>query len=426
MRKKITMLKKWKKAFALLMVALTFTFALTACVGANKPKSHKKKKMGQRKIVVSVANTYYDYISKISKKFEKLYHAKVKIFMSDTVGTLMKLPVDGPKGIAPDIFLAPYDRIGGLSSEGQIAEVKSLNKKEYDDKTRKLVTIDGKTYGVPFIIETLVAYYNKDIFPEPPKTFEELETLASDPRFAYEEEEGKNTAFLSRWTDYYFVYGLLSGYGGYVFGKNGTNPNDIGIGSKGTIEGLKYAKKWYDMWPSAMRDEKDIDNFIGKQFDDGKAAVVIDGPWQAHSYRDSGVNVGISEIPTLPNGHKYEAFAGGKVWAISNYSKEKKISEKFIEYVTNNENQKLLYDMTQEVPAGLSGREYAMSKGDELAIAVINQFKYDQPMPNIAEMAEVWQPGSDMIVDVATGKEKPEDAAKKAQKEIKKTIKEKY
>ena len=101
-------------------------------------------------------------------------------------------------------------------------------------------------------------------------------------------------------------------------------------------------------------------------------------------------------------------------------------AEKFIEYVTNNENQKLLYDMTQEVPAGLSGREYAMSKGDELAIAVINQFKYDQPMPNIAEMAEVWQPGSDMIVDIATGKENPENAAKKAQKEIKKTIKEKY
>ncbi|MGZ7244463.1 extracellular solute-binding protein, partial [Streptococcus pyogenes] len=76
-------------------------------------------------------------------------------------------------------------RVGGLGTEGQIAEVELGNKADYDDTAQNLVTIDGKVYGSPAVIETLVLYYNKDLVSAAPTSFAELEALQKDPKFAF-------------------------------------------------------------------------------------------------------------------------------------------------------------------------------------------------------------------------------------------------
>lgn len=47
-------------------------------------------------------------------------------------------------------------------------------------------------------------------------------------------------------------------------------------------------------------------------------------------------------------------------------------------------------------------------------------------MPNIPEMAEVWEPGENMFFNVASGKEEASKAAKEAAKTIKEAIEQKY
>ena len=37
-------------------------------------------------------------------------------------------------------------------------------------------------------------------------------------------DKSKNVAFLTQWTNFYNAYGLIKGYGGYIFGDNGTDP----------------------------------------------------------------------------------------------------------------------------------------------------------------------------------------------------------
>lgn len=419
------MLRKWKKASALLMVSLASVFALTSCGGGNSGSSSSSKKTDDKTITVAVDEGYVDYIKSIKGKFEKDNKVKVKIKKEGMLEVLDKLSTDGPTGAAPDVMMAPYDRVGGLGSEGQIAEVKLSNEKEYDDIAKKLVTINNKVYGAPYVIETLVLYYNKDLIKEAPKTFEELEALNKDPKYAFASESGKAVGFLANWTNFYFGYGLVAGYGGYVF-KDGIKTDDIGLSNEGAVEGLKYVKKWYDMWPKGMQDAKKSGDFIGEQFNKKKTAAIIDGPWAAATYKKAGINYGVSEIPTLPNGKKYEAFAGGKAWVVSNYSKSKDMAQKFVDYLTETENQKLFYDKTQEVPAGLSGRDYAVSKGNELTKAVIMQFKNDQPMPNISEMGEVWEPAGNMFFNVASGKKPSDKAAAEAVKTIKETIEQKF
>lgn len=84
------------------------------------------------------------------------------------------------------------------------------------------------------------------------------------------------------------------------------------------------------------------------------------------------------------------------------------------------------YDKTQEIPANLSARTYASEQGNELTKAVVSQFANAQPMPNIPQMAEVWEPGANMFFNVASGKKDASSAAKEAEKTIKEAIEQKY
>ena len=394
---------------------------LVACGGKKEDSSSAKNEL-----TVYVDNGYKSYMEEAAKAFEKESGTKVNIKTGDALGGLDKLSLDNQSGKAPDVMMAPYDRVGGLGNDGQLAEV-ALNKDSKTDKTTEsLVTNGGKVYGAPAVIETLVLYYNKDLMQEAPKTFGELEELAKDSKYDFADEAGKNTAFLADWTNFYYAYGLLSGNGGYVFGKNGTDPKDIGLNNQGAIDGIEYAKTWYAKWPKGLQDTKGAANFIQTQFQEGKTAAIIDGPWKASSLKEAKVNYGVATIPTLPNGKAYSAFGGGKAWVIPAGANNPEAAQKFVDFLTSTDQQKAFYDKTNEVPANTEAREYAVGKNDELTAAVVKQFENAQPMPNISEMSTVWDPAATMLFDAVSGKKSAKDAADGAVKLIKETIEQKF
>ena len=394
---------------------------LVACGGKKEDSSSAKNEL-----TVYVDNGYKSYMEETAKAFEKESGTKVNIKTGDALGGLDKLSLDNQSGKAPDVMMAPYDRVGGLGNDGQLAEV-TLNKDSKTDKTTEsLVTNGGKVYGAPAVIETLVLYYNKDLLQEAPKTFGELEELAKDSKYDFAGEDGKNTAFLADWTNFYYAYGLLSGNGGYVFGKNGTDPKDIGLNNQGAIDGIEYAKTWYAKWPKGLQDTKGAANFIQTQFQEGKTAAIIDGPWKASSLKEAKVNYGVATIPTLPNGKAYSAFGGGKAWVIPAGANNPEAAQKFVDFLTSTDQQKAFYDKTNEVPANTEAREYAVGKNDELTTAVVKQFENAQPMPNISEMSTVWDPAATMLFDAVSGKKSAKDAADAAVALIKETIEQKF
>ena len=394
---------------------------LVACGGKKDDTS-----ASENELTVYVDNGYKAYMEEAAKAFEKESGTKVTIKTGDALGGLDKLSLDNQSGKAPDVMMAPYDRVGGLGNDGQLAEV-TLNKDSKTDKTTEsLVTNGGKVYGAPAVIETLVLYYNKDLIQEAPKTFGELEELAKDSKYDFAGEAGKNTAFLADWTNFYYAYGLLSGNGGYVFGKDGTDPKDIGLNNQGAIDGIEYAKTWYAKWPKGLQDTQGAANFIQTQFQEGKTAAIIDGPWKAASLKEAKVNYGVATIPTLPNGKAYSAFGGGKAWVIPAGANHPEAAQKFVNFLTSTDQQKALYDKTNEVPANTEAREYAVGKNDELTAAVVKQFENAQPMPNISEMSTVWDPAATMLFDAVSGKKSAKDAADDAVKLIKETIEQKF
>lgn len=398
-------------------------FSLSACGNKEEKSSESKPK----ELVVSVEqDNYANFVNDVKGKFEKENGVKVKVVKKPMTDQCDAIQLDGPSGKGPDVFIAPNDRVGAMGKQGQLLETKHLSN-DYKESEKKLVTINNKQYGVPLTIESLVMFYNTDLVKKAPETFADLEKLAKDPRFAFEEEKGKNTGFLAKWTDFFYGAGLIQGYGGYIFGDNGTNPNELGLATKDSVKAVEYAWNWYNnIWPKGMKDVKGAGDFITERFTSKKAAAIIDGPWMAETYKKAGIKFTATKIPTLPNGQDYKPFAGGKSWVGSAYTKNKELTEKLLNYLGSSENESKFYKMTSEVPANPISRN-KVDSSDKVAKAVIEQFNVAKPTPNIPEMSEVWTGAESMMYDAVSGpKDKVSSVLKEANKNIESSIKEKY
>ena len=421
------MSSKFMKSAAVLGTATLASLLLVACGSKTADKPADSGSSEAKEITLYVEDQYKAYAETVAKAYKEQSGTTVNIKSGDQMGGLDKLSLDNQSGQAPDVMMAPYDRVGSLGTDGQLSEVKLSDGAKTDDKTKSLVTAaDGKVYGAPAVIESLVMYYNKDLVKEAPKTFADLENLAKDSKYAFAGEDGKTSAFLADWTNFYFAYGLLAGNGGYVFGQNGKDAKDIGLANDGSIAGINYAKSWYEKWPKGMQDTEGAGNLIQTQFQEGKTAAIIDGPWKAQAFKDAKVNYGVATIPTLPNGKEYAAFGGGKAWIIPSSTKNLEAAQKFVDFLVSTEQQKAFYDATNEIPANTEARSYAEGKNDELTTAVIKQFKNAQPMPNISQMSAVWDPAKTMLFEAVSGKKDAKTAANDAVTLIKETIKQKF
>jgi arabinogalactan oligomer / maltooligosaccharide transport system substrate-binding protein len=356
------------------------------------------------------------------KAFEKKYGIKVE-YKEVEMATKQRdqLRLDGPAGTGPDVITVPHDQIGQLVTEGLIREMK-VDKEVIDRFTESSIqaeTYNGKLYGLPKATETPVFVYNKKLMDKAPETMDELYEFAKN--FTKDEQYG----FLALWDNFYFAHGIIGGMGGYVFKNNdGTlDPKDLGLNNEGAVKGAEYIQKWYKegLFPKGIIGENGGSTMDGL-FNEGKVASVMNGPWAFQAMKDAGIDIGVAPMPKLPNGEPVKTFMGVKGWHVSAYSKYPEWATKLIEFITNEENAKIRFELTQEIPPVKSLIEDPIIASNEGAKAVAIQSQYAIPMPNIPEMAEVWGPMATALQLVANQKEEPKKALDEAIKTIKTNI----
>lgn len=409
----------WKK------LALASVSALAALSTVAGTITQVKAQEGET-LIVSAAGVY-DYVSAHIAEFEEEYGVTVEVLDADMFEMLDGIALDGPAGTGADVYISPYDRIGSLGMTGQLAPVTLIDEAGYDETDIQQVSANGQIFGAPSVIETLVMFYNTELLDAAPTTFEELEAISQDEAYAFENEEGKNVGFLAKWTDFYFSYGLIAGYGGYVFGSEGTDFNDVGLNTPEAVAGIEYAVDWFqNTWPQGMQDVTASGDFMNQSFISGDTAAIISGPWDAAAFSEAGIPFGVAKIPTLPNGEEYTPFGGGKGWVISNYSEKQELAQQFIDWVSTEEQQNHLYNELNEIPANHAARDAAVAAGNELTTAVIEVYANSEPMPNIPQMAEVWVGAENLMFDAASGNKTAQESADAAVELITQTIEQKY
>ncbi|WP_028402555.1 extracellular solute-binding protein [Ectobacillus panaciterrae] len=414
-----------KKALSLLTISVLAASMLVAC----ESKDGDKKAAGDKDAADKTLIVWEDKDKKIGlmsavAKFEKENNVTIKVKEISMKKQLKLLRLDGPAGTGADVFTIPYDQIGGAVTEGLISELKvdSSVTNKYTESAIQAETYNGKLYGLPKAIETAVFIYNKKLMPNAPATMDEVYN------FAKGFTKNGNYGFLAPWNNFYFAYGPIGGFGGYVFEqKDGIyDPTKLGVNNDGAVTGADYIRKWYKegLFPKEIIGEKG-----GTQMDDlftsGKAASMISNRW-SFPYKAANIDYGVAPLPKLPNGEPQKSFIGVTGWHVSSYSKNKDLAVKFVEFITNEENAKIRFEKTKEIPPIKALANDPSIAEDPGVKAVAAQSKYAVLMPNNLEMDKVWKPANDALQLIVTGKSEPKRALDEAVKQIGTNIKINY
>ncbi|MDQ0194892.1 sugar ABC transporter substrate-binding protein [Paenibacillus wynnii] len=392
-----------KKKMVLLSLIVATILALSACGSA--PKSNKQYNEAEQPAETTSASldelkpepgaelVYWDmkdsYTDLLALEFEKKYGVKVTVEDVKFWETLGRLGTDGPAGTGADVVVAGADQLGPAVKSGLV-----LPNDYFEEETKEITvksavdaaTIDGILYGYPRNIESYMIYVNKELVKNT-----KLETWDDVKAFAKQFNDIPNNkyGFLYEPNSMLYNYSFMAGYGAYIFGKNGTDKNDIGLNNEGAVKGMEFFRSLKEIFPVEITDlTEDIKVSLWEQ---GKAAMIIDGIWNAAKYKKLPFEVGVIQLPKMPGGIDPVPYASVPAYFVSSYSKYPNAAKLFAHFATTKEMQLKNYEIRGVLPAYQGIENDEKLKEDEFIQAFSKHVKDAQMIPSIQEVEFFFQ-----------------------------------
>lgn len=323
------------------------------------------------------------YIEWAAKEYMKT-HKGVNVVYEHVESTdaRAKIELDGPAGAGADVFVAPHDHISALVNGGHV--LPNNNPAYYDSfipASETASIFKGTHYGYPLGIETYALFYNKDLIPNPPKTWDEVIAFAKK----YNDPSKQKYALVWPVADSYYDYMFTGSFGKRLFGPNGDDRHQHNINSAEAANGMKYfqdlRKQILDVPSTDMTGD-----FCNSSFTQGNAAMIITGPWMIENFSKLGLNFGITTLPAFPGkSEPANSFSGVRLAFVSAYSEHPTEAEDFAKFLTTRENLLKRFELTKQIPPRKD-----ITTNDKLSNGILEQTKYAVPMPTIPQMTAYW------------------------------------
>ncbi|MFX0538877.1 sugar ABC transporter substrate-binding protein [Ornithinimicrobium sp. Y1847] len=322
-------------------------------------------------------------------------------------------------GQGPDIIVGAHDWLGEFVQNGSVApvplsdDVQALFVPESIEATK----FDGQIYGVPYATENLGLMRNTDLAPDVPATMEELVAKGNELVDAGDADAPMG-APVGLVGDAYHAFPWLDAYGGGIFGQNeegGWDASNVIIDSPETLQGAE--KMSWLAEEGALNVNMD-GTAMAAMFGEGRLPFMITGPWSTSNAEEAGINYAISAIPAFEDGGEPMPFLGVQMFYVSSSAKNPSVAQEFLnQYVPSPELQMAMYENAGErAPALVETLEEVSAQNEDLA-GFSEAGEGAPPMPNIPQMASVWQPLGQATADIINGDD-PADRLKAAQEEI--------
>jgi arabinogalactan oligomer/maltooligosaccharide transport system substrate-binding protein len=356
------------------------------------------------------------FTEEIAKQFTAKYNVPVKIEEVPGPDQVTKLTQDGPSGLAADVINIPHDNLGKAASASLVLPNDIFTEQTKAENTEASIvgsTFDGELYGYPRAAETYALYYNKSLVKEAPKSFDDVLTFSK----TFTDKSKNKYGIMWEVGNLYYNYLFIASTGGYLFGDNGTNKDDIGLNTDGAVQGLTAFAKLREALPIKSGDiNADIKRSL---FNSGDVAMDITGPWELAGYKEAlGDNLGIAPVPTV-DGKTAITFSGIKIYAVNSFSQYPNAAKLYAHFATTKDAQLLLNKMIGSVPTNKEALEDPQIKDDPYVSAFAEQAKNSQPMPSIPEMGNVWSPVNAALPEIWDKNADPKAAMDKAVQQIK-------
>lgn len=385
------------------------------------------------------------YFDELIKAFNEKYKDYGIVAVDANMDQYSDLANDGPYGYGPDVLYQANDVLMKYVDGKHILPLPVETMESYSaipstawDAYKALVEGETYTMAVPVNVQAPILYYRKDRLPDNwqvqwdhnknqvPDMVESWSDMYAYSKSIREGDSSKY-GFMQSLYNVYFSSGFLFSYGGYVFGDNNTNPEDIGLAVEGTEKGAGVLLQL-----AGFMNEESIDDSITvnaySRLGDGTYFATLSTPDNYTtflqelmlSYQEEGMskeesekaakeNLAIASMPKLPKSGDLreespeliegKTMGGVNGYAISAYTKAPNAALAFVEFATSYEMIMLRNEMLGIVPA----RSDAAEKLGGLSEILYETLEKGNIvlMPSIKEVAQIWTPGQTFFSDLA-------------------------
>lgn len=385
------------------------------------------------------------YFAELIEAFNEAYAEYGITAVDANMDQYLDLANDGPYGYGPDVLYQANDVIMQYARGKHIYPLPVEELSCYDQIPESAwkayeTEVDGTTYycGVPVNVQTPMLYYRTDLLPEDwesawdddgngvPDMVENWNDMYAYS-IARHEADGAQYGYMKSLYDVYFSSGFLFSYGGYVFGDDNTNTEDIGFAAGEAEKGA-----WVLQQLAGVMNEECIDDTITtnaySKLADGTYFATLSTPdvystfldeliWE---YESEGMstseaeesakeNLVMTTLPKLPESGDLtesdptlidtKAMGGINGYAISAYTEAPNACLAFVDFATD-------YEMVEKRSEMLG---IAPARGDVAeSVGGVSVMLYDSLengnivlMPSISEIAQIWTPAQTFFTDLA-------------------------
>ncbi len=385
------------------------------------------------------------YLDELIAAFNEKY-AEYGIVAEDAnMDQYSNLADDGPYGYGPDVLYQANDILMKYV-EGRhlypipVESMECFSKIPENAWAAYKANVNGSQFymGVPVNVQSPMLYYRKDLLPDNwetewdknsnkvPDMVETWNDLYKYSKSIVDKGEGK-FGYMRSIYDVYFASGFLFSYGGYAFGDNNTNADDIGFSAGNAEIGANILLK-----QAALMNEGCIDDSITvgaySKIADGtyfatmttpdvynlflnqlKAVYETEGSSSEEALAKAKENLVICQVPMLPaSGDITEdnpeliplkAMGGVNGYGISAYTKAPNACLAFVEFATSYGMAMKRNEILGIVPARNDAAE---------SVGGITEIVYSNldagnivVMPSIRAVEQMWTPAQTFFQDLA-------------------------
>lgn len=312
----------------------------------------------------------------------------------------------------PDAVIGiPNDQLADYVNAGLAAEVPEnlYTDSDFSDAAIQACYVDGKRYGAPLCVETTALFYNTDLVSGVPETWEELVEQAA---------ESGGVQFDA--TSIYYDLGFVRACGGYIFDyQNGAyDTMDIGLANDGAIQAYEFINDLCNKYGVITQDV--TADIARSNFQNGKCAYYIGGPWDIDGFTSAGTPFGICEMPTF-HGQPFVTPVGTQISFVSNESDSQEKAWELIMYLIDH-GALDMYETGNRIPAKLADQILDEIQNNVYSQAFIAQINCGEPMPTVSEMMQLWAIHTNNIRSMWSGEQTVEEAAQNMVRQLQEAI----
>jgi len=314
---------------------------------------------------------------------------------------------------SPDVSQMGTTWMGEFATTGALAEVpETIDQGAFFESAKETGVVDGKTFGVPWYVETRVLYYRTDIaekagITEAPQNWDELKAMAR----AMKEKGGAKYGISLSPNNWQELMPFVWQNGGEIL-----SGEEFTFDAPEVVEAIEYYQSFFKDGLTSPSVPEGFD--VTQGFVAGTHPMFFSGPWHISLIKDQGGAKleGKWAIAKMPEKESRTSFVGGSDLVVFESSENKDAAWKFVDFLVQPQVQQKWYATVSALPSVESAWDQGKLSTDKQLSLFGEQLREAKTPPTIPKWEQIAADAINTEMEKAmTGDASPEQAAKAMQ-----------